>query len=218
MNTITRPDFSSLSAQELVDTYNRYVDKWRNSKFSSKADGISACNKAFDNFVKKGDYTVIEAPAADIPDEFEQAQEDYDRARQVEAEVIEELGAKSSGVAVPEKSEQEIHTSVNLRLLDEMSLADDVREKIKKLIEGKSTRTAPAGPRKTKNGDKIIKIKVLRNPRREGTQAWKHFQVMNRGDVKTVSDYLSHFENRKNASQWLSNTIADGFVELVDGE
>jgi hypothetical protein len=43
---------------------------------------------------------------------------------------------------------------------------------------------------------------------------------MNRSDVKTVADYLNHFpaEQRKNANQWLSNTIADGFVELIDAE
>lgn len=168
--TITRPDFAALNGQALVDTYNQYVDKWRTAKFSTKADGVAACNKAFEKFAQKNGLEIIDQ---DIPDEFEQAQEDYDRAKQVEVEVIADLESKAS----PERK-----------------------------------------PRKSKNSNRIIKIKVLRNPRREGSKAWDHFNVMNRGDVKTVADYLSHFpeDKRKNANQWLSNTIADGFVELVD--
>lgn len=176
--TIVRPDFTALNGQSLVDAYNGYVNKWRNSKFSSKADGVAACNRAFDEFVKKNNLQVVES---DIPDEFEQSQEDYARAKQVEAEVIADLEAKASSKKVVNKS---------------------------------------AAPRKSKNSTRIIKIKALRNPRREGSKAWQHFEVMNRSDVKTVSDYLNHFpaEQRKNANQWLSNTIADGFVELVDAE
>lgn len=176
--TIVRPDFTALNGQSLVDAYNGYVNKWRNSKFSSKADGVAACNRAFDEFVKKNNLQVVES---DIPDEFEQSQEDYLRAKQVEAEVIADLEAKASSNKVVNKS---------------------------------------SAPRKSKNSTRIIKIKALRNPRREGSKAWQHFEVMNRSDVKTVSDYLNHFpaEQRKNANQWLSNTIADGFVELVDAE
>ena len=206
--TIVRPDFAALNGQALVDTYNQYVDKWRTSKFSSKADGVEACNKAFDKFVQKNDFTVIERA---IPDEFEQAQEDYDRAQQVEAEVIADLEAK----AAPVVAEDIQH---DLLMIDQMHCGDELKEKLRKMLQGKRTRRASSTPRQSKNSDKIIKIKVLRNPRREGSKAWDHFEVMNRSDVKTVSDYLSHFENRKNASQWLSNTVADGFVELVDNE
>ena len=171
--TIVRPDFTALNGQSLVDAYNGYVSKWRTSKFSSKADGVAACNRAFDEFVRKNNLEVVES---DIPDEFEQSHEDYVRAKQVEAEVIADLEAK---------------------------------------VVNKS-----AAPRKSKNSTRVIKIKALRNPRREGSKAWHHFEVMNRSDVKTVADYLNHFpaEQRKNANQWLSNTIADGFVELIDAE
>lgn len=181
MNTqVTRPNFSTLNGQALVDAYNQYVDTWRKAKFSSKADGIAACNKAFEKFAQKNGLTIIDQ---DIPDEFEQAQEDYDRAKQVEAEVIADLETKSKKTST------------------------------KKASDNKT-------PRKSKNSIRVIKIKVLRNPRREGSKAWHHFEVMNRSDVKTVADYLSHFpeDKRKNANQWLSNTIADGFVELVDAE
>jgi hypothetical protein len=205
--TIVRPDFATLNGQALVDTYNQYVDKWRTSKFSSKAEGVEACNKAFDKFVQKTGLVEVSNP--NIPDEFEQAQEDYDRAQQVEAEVIADLEAK----AAPSEDIQH-----DLLMIDQMHCSDELKEKLRKMFKGNRTRRTSSTPRHSKNSDKIIKIKVLRNPRREGSKAWEHFEVMNRSDVKTVSDYLSHFENRKNASQWLSNTVADGFVELVDSE
>jgi len=217
MNTqITRPDFSSLNGQALVDAYNQYVDKWRNSKFSSKAEGVEACNKAFEKFAKSKGLEIIEQ---DIPDEFEQAQEDYDRAKQVEADVIAELEAKSDKLVKFLTPVEDIQHDLNI--IDSMHCSEETKERLRKILTGKRPRSsASAGPRKSKNSDKIISIKALRNPRREGSKAWHHFEVMNRSDVKTVADYLDQFpsDQRKNANQWLSNTIADGFVELIDAE
>lgn len=216
---INRPDFSSLNGQALVDAYNQYVDKWRTSKFSSKADGVEACNKAFEKFAQKEGLEIVEQ---DIPDEFEQAQEDYARSKQVEAEVIQELEEKASGEANIEKEDaykKECEHQFSIKMVDEMLVSDELKDRIKKLIDKEyKVPKAVATPRKSKNSDKIIKIKALRNPRREGSKAWHHFQVMNSGDVRTVSDYLNRFpaDQRKNANQWLSNTIADGYVELVD--
>ena len=219
MNTsIVRPDFAALNGQALLDAYNGYVNKWRTSKFSSKADGVAACNKAFDEFVKKNGYTV--APADDIPDEFEQAQEDYDRSKQVEAEVIADLEAKANGKAAPAPAAAvDYHLQSDLDAVRHMHCSSEIKARLASILE-RGVRRASSAPRKSKNNGKIIKIKALRNPRREGSKAWHHFEVMNRSDVKTVSDYLNSFpaEQRKNANQWLSNTIADGFVELVDAE
>lgn len=219
--TIVRPDFAALNGQALVDAYNQYVDKWRTAKFSTKADGVAACNKAFEKFVQKTGLVVVDNP--NIPDEFEQAQEDYDRAQQVEAEVIADLEAKAQGGSVPvapaPATDADLET--NLALIEQMLCSNEIKDKLRKILTGKPSRSSTsAGPRKSKNGDKVIKIKALRNPRREGSKAWHHFEVMNRSDVKTVSDYLNQFssDQRKNANQWLSNTIADGFVELVDAD
>jgi hypothetical protein len=218
-NSIVRPDFAALNGQALLDAYNGYVNKWRTSKFSSKADGVAACNKVFDEFAKKNDLTVIEHH---IPDEFEQAQEDYDRAKQVEAEVIADLEAKANGKAAPASAPSLVTTeeeSFNLNLISELHCSEALKVKFCKML-GLIKNEKASAPRKSKNNGKVIKIKALRNPRREGSKAWHHFEVMNRSDVKTVSDYLNSFpaEQRKNANQWLSNTIADGFVELVDAE
>lgn len=220
MNTqITRPDFSSLNGQALVDAYNQYVDKWRNSKFSSKAEGVEACNKAFEKFAKSKGLEIVEQ---DIPDEFEQAQEDYDRAKQVETSIIGQLEfdeETSSELGVNIYSLDDVGRN-NFRLVRELSCDLDQLRKILKILGLIEKKTSSTGPRKSKNSDKIISIKVLRNPRREGSKAWHHFEVMNRSDVKTVADYLDQFpsDQRKNANQWLSNTIADGFVELIDAK
>lgn len=57
---IVKPDFAALNGQALVDTYNQYVSNWRKAKFSSKEQGVKACEKAFSDFVKKNGYTVFE--------------------------------------------------------------------------------------------------------------------------------------------------------------
>lgn len=200
--TIVRPDFSAMNGQALVDAYNQYVDKWRTSKFSSKAEGVEACNKAFDRFVQK--TGMVEAK---------------DTAR---IQIPEPVG----------KPEDHIH---DLALIGKMDCPDETKVKLAKVVmrcpketvkksaaepraEKPRTRKTSGTPRKSKNSTRVIKIKALRNPRREGSKAWAHFEVMNSADVRTVADYLAKFppEARKNANQWLSNTVADGFVELVD--
>lgn len=70
-------------------------------------------------------------------------------------------------------------------------------------------------PTKVRGGQCVLRIMVDRNPRREGTEAHKHFEKMLGGI--TVEQYLAKFEleDRRTARQWLSNTIRDGFVELI---
>jgi len=71
----------------------------------------------------------------------------------------------------------------------------------------KKTKAAPADENRT------IRIKSDGNPRREGTDAHLHFKAMMGG--VTVEKYLSKFEDRKKAKQWLWNTVRDGHVELL---
>lgn len=54
------------------------------------------------------------------------------------------------------------------------------------------------------------------NPRRPGSQASFYFDLMVAS--KTVGDYLDKFptkEEKKKASQWLSNTIRDNYIDLA---
>lgn len=53
------------------------------------------------------------------------------------------------------------------------------------------------------------------NPRREGSQAAKHFECM-KGGI-TVREYLSKFPEaeQRTARQWLWNTIQDGHVKTL---
>lgn len=187
-----------MNGQALVDAYNQYVDKWRTSKFSSKSEGVEACNKAFEKFLQK--TGMVEASTAAVSDkEWEDA-------------------APTPVEEKPVEDEDHLH---DLALISKMHCSDELKAKLTKLLLGRTGRKRPEGaPRRTRNTNKIIKIKALRNPRREGTKAWEHFEVMNSADVKTVADYLAKFpqEARKNANQWLSNTVADGFVELVDAD
>lgn len=56
--------------------------------------------------------------------------------------------------------------------------------------------------------------RVGTNPRREGTDAHRHFEAM-RGEP-TVAEYLEKFaaDRRKVARHWLYNTVRDGYVEV----
>jgi membrane protein involved in colicin uptake len=75
---------------------------------------------------------------------------------------------------------------------------------------------AEGGTRTRRNlEDKIVILTEKKaNPRREGTAAYDHFEVMLTS--KTVGDYLAAFkeDDRRTASQWLWNTVRDGWVEL----
>jgi hypothetical protein len=59
----------------------------------------------------------------------------------------------------------------------------------------------------------VIKILAEINPRREGTDAHRHYEDM-RGGI-TVSQYLDRYPlaERRKARQWLWNTIRDGYAE-----
>jgi hypothetical protein len=174
MQYIQKPNFSEMSAQELVDAYNSYSSKWRKTKFASKEVGIASCEAEFLRFAKSVGWAILETPpeAKEVTvmvndeDDFMPAQPDYIKAALV-------------------------------------SLEEDKKTKKTKVPRSSS-----------KESMKII-IKVPRNPRREGTDAYDHFEAMQK--AKTVGEYLSSFEDRRKAQQWLSNTIRDGHVELADG-
>lgn len=72
-----------------------------------------------------------------------------------------------------------------------------------------------ATPRKRASHDKVIRLEVTENPRREGSDAAAHFEKM-RGGI-TVGEYLSKFPKpeRAVAQRWLTNTVRDGFAKLL---
>lgn len=92
---------------------------------------------------------------------------------------------------------------------------EDAIKRIKPLLKATPVKTATA--KKTKApaspDEAVIRIKSDGNPRREGTDAHLHFKAMMGG--VTVEKYLSKFEDRKKAKQWLWNTVRDGHVELL---
>ena len=173
MQYIEKPNFSEMSAQELVDAYNSYSSKCRKAKFSSKEVGVSSCEAEFLRFAKAQNLTISERTPetkevtvmVNDEDDFMPAQPDYIKAALV-------------------------------------SLEED-----KKTKKVKTTRSSKDSMK--------INIRVPRNPRRAGTDAYEHFEAMQK--AKTVGEYLNSFEDRRKAQQWLSNTIRDGHVELADG-
>jgi len=60
-------------------------------------------------------------------------------------------------------------------------------------------------------------IKVLKaNPRRKGTGAHKHFEIMSRSP--TVQRYFTKFKpaDRKNAAAYLYSNVRQGYAKFVD--
>lgn len=78
----------------------------------------------------------------------------------------------------------------------------------------KAAKGATDGARSRKLAMKI-KVVTKKNPRREGTDAHRHYVEMR--DGRTVGEYLAAFapEARRTAAQWLSNTVRDGHVQVV---
>ncbi|RPH72760.1 MAG: hypothetical protein EHM78_02320 [Myxococcaceae bacterium] len=63
--------------------------------------------------------------------------------------------------------------------------------------------------------EQVIRLKADENPRREGTDAHAHYEKM-RGGI-SIGKYLAKFPTaeRRNARQWLTNTVRDGHISLV---
>jgi hypothetical protein len=72
-----------------------------------------------------------------------------------------------------------------------------------------------AGRSKAIAGGAVIRLLKDVNPRRQGTHAHAHYEKM-KGGI-TVDAYLKKFkpEERKNARQWLTNTIRDGHAKAL---
>ncbi len=93
-----------------------------------------------------------------------------------------------------------------------------VKSKVAKSSKPKEAKT---GMRRRRKATDVIHVltESRANPRRAGTDAHAHFEIMKKS--KTVGAYLAQFakgDERGNASQWLWNTVRDGWVELVPGE
>jgi hypothetical protein len=99
-----------------------------------------------------------------------------------------------------------------------------------KPVEAKAPEKPPAPPKKpkeepslgeskhkVKDGTQVLRVMADQNPRREGTEAHRHFEAM-KGSI-TVEQYLEKFAegDRRTARQWLYNTVKDGHVKLVGG-
>ena len=82
-------------------------------------------------------------------------------------------------------------------------------------VESAPNKPSLAGASRTKNADRVIRITVEANPRRRGTDAYDHFELMK--GAPTVGEYLAKFkeDERNKARQWLTNTVRDGFAKLL---
>ena len=60
-----------------------------------------------------------------------------------------------------------------------------------------------------------IKLLVKENPRRPGTHAHRHFEVMQK--YPSLERYLAQFPERERpvARRWLYNTIRDGYAKIT---
>jgi hypothetical protein len=89
---------------------------------------------------------------------------------------------------------------------------------IKKDNGGKAVAKDNGVKKKNNGGSAKLALKITLvtkdNPRRDNTDAFRHFEAM-RGDI-TVGDYLAKFkpEDRRKAAQWLSNTVRDKFARV----
>jgi hypothetical protein len=82
----------------------------------------------------------------------------------------------------------------------------------------KTPKAPKGGTKRRREATDLIQILTQggKNPRRAGF-GHDHFEVMKKS--KTVGAYLDKFQKgdaRDTASQWLWNTVRDGFVKLVD--
>ncbi len=124
----SKPDFSKMTGQELLDAYNNMSATKRRAKFQNKEEGVARCEEAWVRY------------------------------------------SKEEGAAPVAKAKE----------------------------------AKPAHGR--------IKLLVKDNPRREGTDAHRHFEAMRQHP--RVEDYLASFEDRRTAQRWLYNTRRDGYVEV----
>lgn len=169
-----KPNFAAMSGKGLIDAYNEITGGNRKARFSSAAEGIAACERAWEQ-KSGGSKTGSLPPATD---------ERSEKAAKLRAEL--------SGKKPPLKADATVAAG-------------------KKLVA--QSRQPSEGKRAGKLA-MTIKVITEKNPRREGTDAHRHYEVM-RGGI-TVLQYLEKFapEDRRTAAQWLSNTVRDGHVEV----
>lgn len=84
----------------------------------------------------------------------------------------------------------------------------------KAAVTGRPAKSDGSAARTRLRDEQVIRLKGD-NPRREGTDAHKHFEKM-KGGI-TVGAYLKKFPeaDRRTARQWLSNTIKSGHATLA---
>ena len=100
-------------------------------------------------------------------------------------------------------------------------IAEEIRSIQKRISENRKAPSDPTRPQGVTDAHrehwaKKIKVKALTNPRRPSSLLFQYFEAMRYSN--TVGDYLAKFytiEEKKRASQALSNTIRDGHIELV---
>jgi hypothetical protein len=126
------------------------------------------------------------------------------------------------GAVAKEEPKVEVKAVSKSDIRSDVGNAIEMLRSIQANIE--KNRKAPADPDRPQgrtdahraHWEKKIKLLVHTNPRRGTSQAAWYFEIMRQS--KTVGEYLDKFsskEDKKKASQWLSNTINDGYIELV---
>lgn len=84
-----------------------------------------------------------------------------------------------------------------------------------KAVKSTERRGAPVARTGRISDESVIRLIPEENPRRAGTHAHAHYEKM-KGGI-TVAAYLKKFkpEERRNARQWLTNTIRDGHAKVL---
>lgn len=168
----TKPNFGEMSGPGLLAEYNKLSPTKRKAKFSDRAQGVAACERAWEQASPE-----VRAAAA--------------------------AGGKVS---------KEIRQSTQLT-------GEAPKVSVAKPPEPPST-GAPRAEGKARSAKLAMRITIVtqKNPRREGTDAHRHYEAMRGGP--TVSEYLERFspEDRRTAAQWLSNTVRDGHVKVVENK
>lgn len=172
-----------MSGKGLLKAYNEISGGSRKAAFSSKLEGVQACERAWKEKTSKA-----EAPD---PDKAE-------AARKLRDEMARERAGGKKATATLEKAAVQVKSN-------------QIREAGEKLA---AKAHQPSDGARARKLQMTIHIVTAKNPRREGTDAHRHYEAM-RGGV-TVLQYLEKFEpaDRRTAAQWLSNTVRDGHVQV----
>jgi len=210
-----KPDFSKMNGQQLLDTYNMYAPKSRSAKFQDKQEGVARCeaewvkwDKANPNHpdrAKSLALTTTTTPAASAPVGPKVEDKNMAKTATAAAKAAPKTETKKTAAKAPSKPKT-------------APASNKAKAKAEKQKDRPERRKPESLQGRNRRSYDIIQRKAKVNPRREGSLSHDFFEEM--VDGRTVGEYLDQFDDseRRNASQWLSNSIAEGHITIKYGE